>query len=110
MLDAKDLVMMFDGFMTSLLQCDVPEGGIVPKSLYAVEDDMEKDRSPEDSHFRSDSLYHTAYVHKDFPHEVSVLVELQGTIVSFSFLKCLFHIIIFDHNVMLQYTMALSIK
>ena len=57
----------------SVLQCDVPEGGLVPKSLYMNrddEDEKDKDRSPEESPFGTDSLYHTAYVMKDWPHEV----------------------------------------
>ncbi len=55
-----------------LLQCDVPEGGLVPKSLYysREEDEENKDRSPEESPFGGDTLYHTAYVMKDWPHEV----------------------------------------
>ena len=55
-----------------LFQCDVPERGLVPKSLYFNrEEDEERDRSPEDSPFGGDSLYHTAYVMKDWPHEVA---------------------------------------
>ena len=57
------------------MQCGVPEGGLVPKSLYMNrddEDEKEKDRSPEESPFGTDSLYHTAYVMKDWPHEVIV--------------------------------------
>ena len=46
----------------------------MPKSLYALEEEVDKDRSPEESHFGADSLYHTAYVVKDFPHEVRQLV------------------------------------
>ena len=42
----------------------------MPKSLYAVEEEGDKDRSPDESHFGTDSLYHTAYVVKDFAHEV----------------------------------------
>lgn len=53
------------------LQCDVPEGGLVPKTLYMGDDDSEKDRSPDETPFGGESLYHTAYVVKDYPHEVS---------------------------------------
>ena len=56
-----------------LFECNVPEGGLVPKSLYFNrEEDEERDRSPEDSPFGGDSLYHTAYVMKDWPHEVDI--------------------------------------
>lgn len=50
------------------MQCDVPEGGLVPKSLYQEE---LIDRSPDEPHLISDSLYQTAHVVKEFPHEVS---------------------------------------
>ena len=56
------------------MQCHVPEGGPVPKSLYKISDDeldRDKDRSPEDTPFTLDGLYHTAFVVRDFPHEVS---------------------------------------
>ncbi|CAG5123336.1 unnamed protein product, partial [Candidula unifasciata] len=46
--------------------CDVPEGGLVPKSLYQEE---LVDRSPEEHPLSTDSLYHTASVVKEFPHE-----------------------------------------
>ena len=49
----------------------MPEGGLVPKSSYFNrEEDDDRDRSPEDSPFSGDTLYHTAYVMKDWPHEV----------------------------------------
>ena len=51
------------------LQCDVPEGGLVPKSLYKEE---YSDKSPEGPPLSIDSLYQTSYVVKDFPHEVSL--------------------------------------
>jgi hypothetical protein len=52
------------------LQCDVPEGGMVPKTWYMRDDETEKDRSPGEHTFNSDSIYHTAHVVKEFPHEV----------------------------------------
>ena len=49
-------------------QCDVPEGGLVPKSLYK-EDYI--DRSPDEPPLTiGDSLYLTAQVVKEYPHEV----------------------------------------
>ena len=48
------------------LQCDVPDGGIVPKSLYMADDEIDTDESS----FRVDNVYHTAYVQKDYAHEV----------------------------------------
>ena len=56
--------------MLPLAQCDVPEGGLVPKSVYQVSEDHDPDRerSP-DNAFTPDTLYHTAYVVKDYAQE-----------------------------------------
>ena len=35
-----------------------------------VDEDMDKDKSPDEVPFGADTLYHTAYVVKDYPHEV----------------------------------------
>ena len=59
-----------------VFQCDVPEGGLVPKSLYFNrEEEEDKDRSPDESPFSRDTLYHTAYVMKDWPHEVTISLD-----------------------------------
>ena len=48
----------------------------MPKSLYFNrEEEEDKDRSPDESPFSGDTLYHTAYVMKDWPHEVTVPLE-----------------------------------
>ena len=53
-----------------LFQCHLPEGSLVPKKLYMSDDDS-VDRLPiDDSPFNSDSIYHTAHVVKEYPHEV----------------------------------------
>ena len=36
---------------------------------------MDKDRSPEEPPLSADTLYHTAYSMKDFPHEVSQILK-----------------------------------
>lgn len=55
-----------------MVQCGVPEGGIVPKSMYTSisDEDIDVERAPDENVFGVDSIYHTAYVVKDFPHEV----------------------------------------
>ena len=46
----------------------MPEGGLVPKSLYKEE---HVDRSPDEPPIHiGDSLYNTAHVVKEFPNEV----------------------------------------
>jgi hypothetical protein len=50
------------------LQCGVPDGGLVPKSLY--QEDL-LDRSPDEpSTLSPNSLYQTAHVVREFPNEV----------------------------------------
>ena len=41
----------------------------MPKSLYMADDDIDTDESS----FRVENVYHTAYVQKDYPHEVGWL-------------------------------------
>ena len=58
-------------FHLCVLQCGVPEGGLVPKSLYQEE---MVDRSPDEpASLSPSSLYQTAHVVRDFPNEVMVL-------------------------------------
>ena len=53
-----------------LLQCDVPEGALVPKSLYKEE---YMDLSPDEPSLNvNNSLYTTAHVIKDYPNEVII--------------------------------------
>ncbi|ESP04007.1 hypothetical protein LOTGIDRAFT_212187 [Lottia gigantea] len=62
--------------------CGVPEGGLVPKSLY--QEDL-IDKSPDDPPLSVDSLYLTAYVLKDFPHEVLIQVPQRGSVITWDF-------------------------
>ncbi|KAI0220333.1 SEC14-like protein 1 [Lamellibrachia satsuma] len=56
--------------------CDVPDGGIVPKSLYMANDEIDTDESS----FRVENVYHTAHVQKDYPHEVLVQVPQKACV------------------------------
>ncbi|XP_012937593.1 SEC14-like protein 1 [Aplysia californica] len=62
--------------------CDVSEGGLVPKSLYQEE---LVDKSPEEQPLSTDSLYQTAAVVKEFPHEVLMEVPEKGSVVTWDF-------------------------
>lgn len=62
--------------------CDVPEGGLVPKSLYQ-EDLM--DGSPDEPPLTHDSLYQTSHVVKEFPHEVLLQVPQRGSVITWDF-------------------------
>lgn len=50
----------------SPLQCDVPEGGLVPKSLYRTAEELES----EDLKLWMETIYQSASVFKGAPHEV----------------------------------------
>lgn len=48
------------------VQCDVPEGGLVPKSLYRTAEELEN----EEIKLWTETIYKTASVFKGVPHEV----------------------------------------
>ncbi|XP_074647763.1 SEC14-like protein 5 [Tubulanus polymorphus] len=64
--------------------CDVPEGGLVPKCLYMFDDDN-LDQSPNEPPLFADSIYHTAHVVKDFPHEILISVPERGCVITWDF-------------------------
>lgn len=47
-------------------KCEVPEGGLVPKSLYRTAEEMES----EENHLLTDSIYKSASIFKAAPFEV----------------------------------------
>lgn len=49
------------------MQCEVPEGGLVPKSLYRTAEELEN----EDISLWTETIYQSASVFKGAPHEVS---------------------------------------
>lgn len=50
----------------SLTQCEVPEGGLVPKSMYRTPEEVEN----EDVRLWTETIYQSASVFKGAPHEV----------------------------------------
>lgn len=48
------------------VQCDVPEGSLVPKSLYRTAEELEN----EEIKLWTETIYKTACVLKGVPHEV----------------------------------------
>lgn len=49
-----------------LLQCDIPEGGLVPKSMYRTAEELES----EENRLLTDSIYKSASIFKGAPYEV----------------------------------------
>lgn len=56
------------------LQCEVPEGGLVPKSLYRTAEELEN----EDLKLWTETIYQSASVFKGAPHEVRPGIQLTG--------------------------------
>lgn len=55
-------------------QCEVPEGGLVPKSLYRTAEELEN----EDLKLWTETIYQSASVFKGAPHEVGAGTKPQG--------------------------------
>lgn len=53
------------------LQCEVPEGGLVPKSMYRTAEELEN----EDIRLWTETIYQSASVFKGAPHEVGLNIE-----------------------------------
>jgi len=48
------------------MQCEVPEGGLVPKSMYRTAEELEN----EDVRLWTETIYQSASIFKGAPHEV----------------------------------------
>lgn len=56
------------------LQCEVPEGGLVPKSMYRTAEELEN----EDVRLWTETIYQSASVFKGAPHEVRLIIQHQS--------------------------------
>lgn len=63
-----------------LLQCEVPEGGLVPKSMYRTPEELES----EDVRLWTETIYQSASVFKGAPHEVRQEIQERETMPSLS--------------------------
>ncbi|KAF4015562.1 hypothetical protein G4228_007168 [Cervus hanglu yarkandensis] len=61
--------------------CNVPEGGLVPKSLYLTEEDQEH----EDQLRQWRETYHSASVLRGAPHEVTVEILERESVITWDF-------------------------
>ncbi|XP_073504654.1 SEC14-like protein 5 [Phyllobates terribilis] len=65
-------------FLGGECMCNIPEGGLVPKSLYQSDDDAETS-----DHIRlwTETIYHSALIYKGAPHEISAeILEVESVI------------------------------
>ncbi|KAM5151788.1 SEC14-like protein 5 [Mantella aurantiaca] len=62
--------------------CNIPEGGLVPKSLYQSDDEAETS-----DHIRlwTETIYHSAYIYKGAPHEISAEIPEVESVITWDF-------------------------
>lgn len=65
---------MIPDFLGGECLCNVPEGGLVPKSLYQTEEELE---NPDHIRLWTETIYQSASIFKGAPHEI-VLEILEG--------------------------------
>ncbi|KAK3520410.1 hypothetical protein QTP70_024160 [Hemibagrus guttatus] len=64
--------------------CDVPEGGLVPKSLYRTAEELEN----EEIKLWTETIYKTASVSKGAPHEVLIEITEASSVITWDFDVC----------------------
>ncbi|XP_029706089.1 SEC14-like protein 1 isoform X2 [Takifugu rubripes] len=73
-------------------QCEVPEGGLVPKSMYRTPEELEN----EDIRLWTETIYQSASVFKGAPHEVLIEIIDASSVITWDFDICkgdvVFHI------------------
>ncbi|XP_035260268.1 SEC14-like protein 5 isoform X2 [Anguilla anguilla] len=62
--------------------CNVPEGGLVPKSLYQTEEDLENS-----DHIKlwTETIYQSAHVFKGAPHEIVIEILEGSSVITWDF-------------------------
>ncbi|KAI7803939.1 putative SEC14-like protein 1 [Triplophysa rosa] len=65
-------------------KCDIPEGGVVPKSLYRTAEELEN----EEVKLWTESIYKSASVFKGAPHEVLIEVTDESSVITWDFDVC----------------------
>ncbi|XP_028267638.1 SEC14-like protein 1 [Parambassis ranga] len=61
--------------------CDIPEGGLVPKSLYRTAEELES----EENHLLSDSIYKSASIFKGAPYELLIEITEASSVITWDF-------------------------
>jgi hypothetical protein len=64
--------------------CDIPEGGLVPKSFYMSVEAFEKDQSP-GPHFLEESFYHSMSLSKGQVQEGIITISDRGSVITWDF-------------------------
>uniref|UniRef100_A0A665V695 SEC14-like protein 1 n=1 Tax=Echeneis naucrates TaxID=173247 RepID=A0A665V695_ECHNA len=64
--------------------CDVPEGGLVPKSLYRTAEELES----EENRLLTDSIYKSASIFKGAPCEMLIEISEASSVITWDFDVC----------------------
>ncbi|XP_041719540.1 SEC14-like protein 1 isoform X1 [Coregonus clupeaformis] len=64
--------------------CEIPEGGMVPKSLYRTAEELES----EELRLWTDTIYKTASVFKGAPHELLIEISEPSSVITWDFDVC----------------------
>ncbi|XP_023670771.1 SEC14-like protein 5 isoform X1 [Paramormyrops kingsleyae] len=69
-------------FLGGDCMCTVPEGGLVPKSLYQTEEDLENS-----DHIKlwTETIYQSAHVFKGAPHEIVIEILESSSVITWDF-------------------------
>nr|XP_020664277.1 SEC14-like protein 5 isoform X1 [Pogona vitticeps]XP_020664278.1 SEC14-like protein 5 isoform X2 [Pogona vitticeps] len=62
--------------------CNVPEGGLVPKSLYQTDEEPE---ISDHIHLWTETIYHSAYIFKGAPHEIVAEILEGESVITWDF-------------------------
>ncbi|XP_042198345.1 SEC14-like protein 1 [Callorhinchus milii] len=61
--------------------CEVPEGGLIPKSMYRTAEELDND----DIRLLTETIYQSASVFKGSPHEISIEIVESSSVITWDF-------------------------
>ncbi|XP_035511517.1 SEC14-like protein 1 [Morone saxatilis] len=68
-------------FLGGDCMCDIPEGGMVPKSLYRTAEELES----EENRLLTDSIYKSASIFKGAPYELLIEITEASSVITWDF-------------------------
>ncbi|XP_068435212.1 SEC14-like protein 1 [Clinocottus analis] len=68
-------------FLGGDCMCDIPEGGLVPKSLYRTAEELES----EENRLLTDSIYKSASIFKGAPYEMLIEINEASAVITWDF-------------------------
>ncbi|KAM6957067.1 SEC14-like protein 1 [Aplochiton taeniatus] len=71
-------------FLGGDCMCEVPEGGMVPKSLYRTPEELES----EETRLWADTIYKSASIFKGSPHELLIEITDASSVITWDFDVC----------------------